>query len=320
MRTRTRLYAFICLVLLVIVDPASGQEKKRVAVLAFEDGAVTASSAAALGRNQDVGASLADVLVKELIEGGTYSLIERRAIDQVLKEQNFSNSSRVDAKTAVAIGKVLGVQAIITGSVLQFNVEEKEVSVGSGTLGRVTRGVIGGGRRTNATAKVSLTARMIDTTSGEVLTAASGDGESSKSSVGASGYATGTIDMTSSAFQGTVLGEAVRQAAKQVAVTLNEFGSKVAAAPAAYTGLVADVSGRTLIINAGRQKGVRVGDTIEITRPGRQILDPQTKQVLRTIVDTVATARVTEVDDLSATATLNGTATIQVGDQVRRAQ
>jgi hypothetical protein len=65
---------------------------------------------------------------------------------------------------------------------------------------------------------------------------------------------------------------------------------------------------------------VRVGDTIEITRPGRQILDPQTKQVLRTIVDTVATARVTEVDDLSATATLNGTATIQVGDQVRRAQ
>jgi curli biogenesis system outer membrane secretion channel CsgG len=142
MRTRTRTFiAFICLVLLAVVDSASGQEKKRVAVLAFEDGAVRSSSAAALGRNQDVGASLADVLVKELLDGGKYSLIERRAIDQVLKEQNFSNTSRVDAKTAVAIGRVLGVQAIITGSVLQFNVEEKEVSVGSGTLGRVTRGV-----------------------------------------------------------------------------------------------------------------------------------------------------------------------------------
>ena len=314
------LCAFICLFMLLPVGTASGQQKRRVAVLSFEDGAVRSSSASALGSRQDVGASLADVLVKELLEGGRYSVIERRAIDQVLKEQNFSNSSRVDAKTAVAIGRLLGVQAIITGSVLQFGVEEKEVSVGSGTLGRVTRGVIGGGRRTNATAKVSLTARLIDTSSGEVLTAASGEGESSKASVGASGYATGTIDMTSSTFQGTVLGEAVNRAAKAVASSLNEFGSKLASAPVAYSGLIADVSGKSLIINVGRQKGVQLGDTIEITRPGRQILDPQTKKVLRTIVDTVATARITEVDDVSATATLNGTATVQVGDQVRRAQ
>ena len=314
------LCAFVCFFMLLPVATASGQQKRRVAVLSFDDGAVRSSSASALGSRQDVGASLADVLVKELLEGGRYSVIERRAIDQVLKEQNFSNSSRVDAKTAVAIGRLLGVQAIVTGSVLQFGVEEKEVSVGSGTLGRVTRGVIGGGRRTNATAKVSLTARLIDTSSGEVLTAASGEGESSKASVGASGYATGTIDMTSSTFQGTVLGEAVNRAAKAVAASLNEFGSKLASAPVAYSGLVADVSGKSLIINVGRQKGVQLGDTIEITRPGRQILDPQTKKVLRTIVDTVATARITEVDDVSATATLSGTATVQVGDQVRRAQ
>jgi len=314
------LCALICLCMLLPVDTASGQQKRRVAVLSFDDGSVRSSSAAALGRNQDVGASLADVLVKELLEGGRYSVIERRAIDQVLKEQNFSNSSRVDTKTAVAIGRLLGVQAIITGSVLQFGVEEKEVSVGSGALGRVTRGVIGGGKRTNATAKVSLTARLIDTSSGEVLTAASGEGESSKSSVGASGYATGSIDMTSSTFQGTVLGEAVNRAAKAVAVSLNQFGSKLASAPVAYSGVIADVSGRSLVINVGNQKGVQVGDTIEITRPGRQILDPQTKKVLRTMVDTVATARITEVDDVSATATLNGSATVQVGDQVRRAQ
>lgn len=314
------LCSFVCLFLLLLADTASGQQKKRVAVLSFDDASVRSSSAAALGSSHDVGASLADVLVKELLEGGRYSIIERRAIDQVLKEQNFSNSSRADAKTAVAIGRLLGVEAIITGSVLHFGVEEKEVSVGSGTLGRVTRGVIGGGRRLNRTAKVDITARMIDTTSGEVLTAASGSGESSKASVGGTGYATGAIDMTSSSFRGTMLGEAVTSAARTVAASLNEFGSKLASAPVAYSGLVADVSGKSLIVNVGKLKGVQIGDTIEITRPGRQILDPQTKKVLRTIVDTVGTARITEVDDVSATATLNGTATVQVGDQVRRAQ
>jgi curli biogenesis system outer membrane secretion channel CsgG len=310
----------MCLALLLAADGASAQQKKRVAILSFDDAAVEASAAKAVGTSQDVGGFLADVVVKELLKGTTYTVIERRAIDQVLKEQNFSNSNRVDPKTAAAIGRLLGVDAIIMGSVTQFGVEESAVALGSGPLGRVTRGVLGGGKRVNTKATVGLTARMVDTKTGEILTAASGSGESSKASVAASGYATGDIDLTSRSFEETMLGEAVNRAAQQVAASLNEFGSKLATAPVDYSGLVADVSGKTLIVNVGRLKGVQVGDTIEISRAGRQILDPQTKKVLRTIVDKVGTAKVTEVDDASATATLTGTATVQVGDQVKRAQ
>jgi hypothetical protein len=126
--------------------------------------------------------------------------------------------------------------------------------------------------------------------------------------------------MTSSSFESTMLGEAVNRAAQQVAAGLNDYGSKVATSRADYAGVVADVSGKTLIINVGRLKGVQVGDTIEISRPGRKILDPQTKEVLRTISDKVGTARITEMDDGSSTATLNGAATVQVGDKVRRVQ
>jgi curli biogenesis system outer membrane secretion channel CsgG len=310
----------MCLALLLAADGASAQQKKRVAILSFDDAAVEASAAKAVGTSQDVGGFLADVVVKELLKGTTYTVIERRAIDQVLKEQNFSNSNRVDPKTAAAIGRLLGVDAIIMGSVTQFGVEESAVALGSGPLGRVTRGVLGGGKRVNTKATVGLTARMVDTKTGEILTAASGSGESSKASVAASGYATGDIDLTSRSFEETMLGEAVNRAAQQVAASLNEFGSKLTTAPVDYSGLVADVSGKTLIVNVGRLKGVQVGDTIEISRAGRQILDPQTKKVLRTIVDKVGTAKVTEVDDASATATLTGTATVQVGDQVKRAQ
>ena len=308
----------ICLALLAAADVASAQQKKRVAILSFDDAAVEASAARAVGTSQDVGGFLADVVVKELLKGSVYTVVERRAIDQVLKEQNFSNSNRVDPKTAAAIGRLLGVDAIIMGSVTQFGIEESAVELGSGTLGRVTRGVLGGGKRVNSKATVGMTARMVDTKTGEVLTAASGTGDSSKASVAASGYATGNIDLTSRSFQESMLGEAVNSAAAQVAAGLNEFGSKLAAGPVDYSGLVADVSGTTLIVNVGRLKGVQVGDTIEISRPGRQILDPQTKKVLRTIVDKIGTARVTEVDDGSATATLSGTAAVQVGDQVTR--
>jgi curli biogenesis system outer membrane secretion channel CsgG len=310
---------FVCLGLAMFAGDAAAQQKKRVAILSFDDAAVEASAARAVGTTQDVGGFLADVVVKELLKGSIYTVVERRAIDQVLKEQNFSNSNRADPKTAAAIGRVLGVDAIIVGSVTQFGIEESAVALGSGTVGRLTRGVLGAGKRVNNKATVGMTARMVDTKTGEVLTAASGSGESSKASVAASGYTTGNIDLTSRSFQESMLGEAVNSAAAQVAAGLNEFGSKLAAAPVDYTGLVADVSGNTLIVNVGKLKGVQVGDTIEISRAGRQILDPQTKKVLRTIVDRIGTAKVTEVDDGSATATLSGPAAVQVGDQVKRA-
>ena len=315
----SRTLCFVVALLSLLAADASGQQKKRVAVLSFDDAAVTSSSRSAFGTSQDVGAGLADVLIKELLATGAYSLIERSALDAVLKEQNFSNSSRADPKSAAAIGRLLGVDAIIIGSVTQFAVEESAVAVGSGTLGRVTRGVLGGGKRVNSKATVGMTARMVDTGTGEILTAVSGSGESSKSTVGASGYAAGALDMTAPSFQGTMLGEAVNRAAQLVAAGLSEFGSKLAAARVDYSGLIADVSGNTLILNVGRRGGVQVGDTVEISRAGRTILDPQTKKVLRTIVDRVGTARITEADDGSSTATILDNAAVKVGDQIKRA-
>jgi curli biogenesis system outer membrane secretion channel CsgG len=315
-----RILYFVIPHLLMLVSDASGQQKKRVAVLSFDDAAVTSSAASALGTSQDVGAGLADVLIRELLKGGAYSIIERRALDEVLKEQNFSNSSRADPKTAAAIGRLLGVDAIIIGSVTQFGLEESAVALGSGSLGRLTRGALGAGKRVNTKATVSITARLVDTSTGEILTAVSGSGESSKASVAAGGYTTGAVDMTSSSFQETMLGEAVNGAAQLVAANLNEFGTKLATARVDYSGLIADVSGDTLILNVGRKGGVQVGDTIEISRAGRTIMDPQTKKVLRTITDKVGAARITEVDDISATATIIDNAAVRVGDQVKRAQ
>ena len=61
---------------------------------------------------------------------GTYSVIERKALDKLITEQNFSNSDRADPNSAAKIGKLLGLNAIIVGSITQFGRDDKNTSVG----------------------------------------------------------------------------------------------------------------------------------------------------------------------------------------------
>jgi hypothetical protein len=58
-----------------------------------------------------------------------FSLVERSELDKVLKEQNISNSGLIDDSQAATVGKLLGIDAIITGSVsYSHNDEQKTYS------------------------------------------------------------------------------------------------------------------------------------------------------------------------------------------------
>ena len=106
--------------------------KKRVAVFDFDYATVQTASAAAFGQNIDVGRGIADLTVKYLVQDGTYSVIERKAMDKILAEQNFSNSDRANPASAAKLGKLLGVDAIIVGSVTQFGNDTQNQKVGGG--------------------------------------------------------------------------------------------------------------------------------------------------------------------------------------------
>src|SRR6202023_3553767 len=93
------------------------QSKKRVAVMNFDYATVQSGIAAIFGSNQDVGKGIADLLVDKLVADGTYSVIERKMLDKIIAEQNFSNSDRADPTSAAKIGKLLGVDAIIVCSI-----------------------------------------------------------------------------------------------------------------------------------------------------------------------------------------------------------
>ena len=86
--------------------PATAGRKKRVAIFDFDYATVQSASAAAFGTNVDVGKGISDLLVRHLVQDGTYSVIERKAMDKILGEQNFSNSDRADANSAAKIGRI----------------------------------------------------------------------------------------------------------------------------------------------------------------------------------------------------------------------
>jgi curli biogenesis system outer membrane secretion channel CsgG len=316
----------LALAALCLVIAAQAQDKKRVAVIDFEYGTVQSGLAGIFGTNVDVGKGVGDMLINRLVTSGTYAVIERKALDKILAEQNFSNSNRADPSSAAKIGKALGVDAIIIGSVTEFGRDDKATNVaGSGISGIAGRYGIGGFGKRESKAVVQLTARMVNVDTGEIFAVAQGRGESTRSGttlIGSGGSAvnagSGAADMSTRNFAATIIGEATNKAVTEIARQLDANSGRLPVRVVPVNGLVADVNGSTLIINVGSRASVRVGDTLQVTRAGREIRDPATGKVLRRTDSTLGTLTITEVDEQSAVGTYDGAAGVKVGDHVKR--
>ncbi|OFV97808.1 MAG: curli production assembly protein CsgG [Acidobacteria bacterium RIFCSPLOWO2_12_FULL_54_10] len=303
------------------------QNKPRVAVLDFEYATVQDSVASIFGTNMDIGKGIADLLVEDLVKSGAYSVIERKAIEKIMQEQNFSNSDRADPASAAKIGQLLGVDAIILGSITQFGRDDKSTNVGGGMLGGLGgRFGVGGVGKKESKAVVAITARMVSTDTAEILAATSGKGESKRSGTsligtGGSGSAAGigNVDMASSNFGQTIIGEAVNQAVDTLGTDLEQNAQRVPTRTIKVEGLVADVAGSSLILNVGTSGGVKVGDKLKVTRTTREVKDPATGKVLRRIEETLGEIAITEADETSAVGTFTGTGAVKVGDSVATA-
>ena len=304
--------------------PAAPQgRKKRVAIFDFDYATVQTSTAALFGTNVDVGKGISDLLVTDLVKDGTYSVIERKALDKILTEQNFSNSDRANATSAAKIGKLLGVDAIIVGSITQFGNETKNTNIG-GTGGGLGGFGIGGFGKKKSKAIVAVNARMVDIDSGEILGVADGKGESARESTSLlggggnwHGFGAGSANFGSSDFQQTILGEAVKNAVDQMSTGLVANNTKLQTRTINVSGLVAAVEGGQVILNVGGKAGLKVGDQLNVERVTREIKDPATGQVIRRLASPVGVVKITEVDDISSVAVAVSGTGFKVGDAVK---
>jgi curli biogenesis system outer membrane secretion channel CsgG len=279
---------------LIQISPAEAAGKKiRVAVFDFENN----SQWHWWGDN--LGKAAGHEFVTHLVNSNEFTVIEREKIQAVLAEQGLGASGAVTPSTAPKIGKLLGVQLLFTGSITAFSIKK-------------TGGSIAGFGASFGKAESKLDVRMIDTTTGEILLAATGAGD--KKMGGASFQGTSFEQQYDEGVASEALRPAVEQVTKKVLAQLPKLQHL---APVAGAGKVIDVKAANKIyIDGGQEGGVNVGDTYSVFRVTEEIKD-EDGNVLDTVTEKVGQIVVTQVLTKSAIAeTRSGT--IKKGDSYRK--
>jgi curli biogenesis system outer membrane secretion channel CsgG len=241
-----------------------------------------------------LGTSASDILTTELFKTGAFILVERAQLKQVLGEQALGQTGVVSAESAAQAGKVLGLNALVTGSISQFG-----VSTGGADYGVYKQKV--------QTAKCAVDVRVVDASTGQLLFADSGKGEFERKAQEVLGLG------TRAGYDETLGQEALRSAITKFMDNLVQKLQSVE-----WSGAVAMVSGTDVYINAGRDVGLNPGDVLMVQTLGQEIVDPQTKVVLgRTRGSVKGELLVTEIDEKFTISKVRSGMGFQVGDLVR---
>ncbi|NJK66466.1 MAG: penicillin-binding protein activator LpoB [Microcoleus sp. SU_5_3] len=199
-----------------ITEPATLQaqanQKKRLVVMDFDYG--TTNSYYSSYRGVGAAKGISELLINELVNNGTYTVVDRSKLEQVLKQQNRSGS--MDAGTAAEIGKQLGVDAVLIGTITKFNIEKQS---GGGSF----MGIGGGSQKTKATVQIDV--RLIGTASGDILATAKAVGEADQSDSSVSIRGIGGNSGGSN--EDTLLSTAVDKAVAQMVTKLAEVSKKL---------------------------------------------------------------------------------------------
>ncbi len=127
-------HAILLLVFTICICGAA--EKQTVAVLDFES----------IGSEEHLGKAVAEIMRTELVGTDRFRVVERAQIKQALQEQALQMSGATDTENAVKIGKLLGADLIIVGSVVKIgnsytvNSRMIDVKTGEAQLGRNATG------------------------------------------------------------------------------------------------------------------------------------------------------------------------------------
>ncbi len=94
------------------------------------------------GISQTEASALTDRFSSELFTLGTFRLIERDQMEDILEEQGFQQTGCVTAECAVEVGMMVGAEQIITGSISRvgnvISVSSKIVNVSSGEIIKIS--------------------------------------------------------------------------------------------------------------------------------------------------------------------------------------
>lgn len=234
--------------------------KRRIGIVSFENKAPYAQAR--------IGNTATDILITELVKSGKFIVVERDKMDRILDEQKLGQTGAIDPATAAKVGKVLGLNAIVTGSISQFGVK----SEGKDFLVTQSKQQI---------VECSVDIRVVDAETGQVLYADSGKGVARK----ASGKVLGMGNQ--SKYDETLEGEALRAAiVKFTDNIISQVNKK------AWSCRVAAVEDGVVYLNAGEESGLTIGQKLTVFSQGKEIKDPTTGLVIGNTEKQVGTIKV----------------------------
>jgi curli biogenesis system outer membrane secretion channel CsgG len=255
--------------------------KPRVAVIEFKDKTQHYSWYRA-------GEAAQDMLVTELVKSGKYRVIEREQLQAIMQEKNLSLSGDIDPKTAVKAGKLLGVEYIVTGALTELGVADRGARVPGGLFGRLPSVNV---RSQKMDAAVD--ARMINTTTGEIVWADSAKESTSDAKVFVAGAGGGVDDKRK-------LDRVLRPVVVKLAESMGKVGVGTSGLggsgdASGIAGKIAKVEGGSVFLNVGAEAGVKEGDAFDVYRVGNVIKDPDTGEVLGADETKVGRLKITKV-------------------------
>ncbi|GAH83935.1 unnamed protein product, partial [marine sediment metagenome] len=162
------LIIMIVSLILLISNLSFSQELPRIVVVG-----ITSTAPGYIWRSDSpLAQGATDLMVNALLSTNRFRVFERAKLDAILQEQDFQHfSGLVDQTTAVKLGKMIGVDAILTGSITNISFKK------SGGIS------IAGVKIRKSYVKVVMTIRIIDVTTGEILFSTVQEEKASKSGV-----------------------------------------------------------------------------------------------------------------------------------------
>jgi len=112
------------------------------------------------------GNAVTDEFIRQLIFRDI-DVVERERLESLLKEQHLAESKYLDPETVKQVGKILGVDALITGTVTKYIADDRETIYFRDEDGNIKTEVF------LKRAEVGVSARMIDVETGSIVWASS---------------------------------------------------------------------------------------------------------------------------------------------------
>jgi curli biogenesis system outer membrane secretion channel CsgG len=277
----------------------TGTPKLRVAVMDLSGSALSlqtsyqpssTTTTIAIPPPAEFARGLTEMMTTALVEAGRFVVLDRKALQQVLTEQDFGVSGRVNPETAPAIGQAIGAQVLITGDITEFTYNKTSLAGNLSILQSL------GARGEQIKAMVALDLRLIDAVTGEVVFSKRVEGDASATGVQAdinvSNQQFGTGVGTS-----TPLGKASREAIENAVEAIVEGLDRVP-----WSGRVVDVRGTSVYVNAGSESGMRVGTELDVFAQQTALVDPETGVSLGAPDQKIGRIRVAQVEEKYAVA------------------